>query len=245
MNNIYRQATIFHPENIDLMQNNQQESWVILCDFDGTISLADVTDVLLTKFGKPGHEELEDKWLNGEIGSRACMSGQIALIDADKHELDTALASIDIDPDFKHFVQHAKKLGIPVKIISDGLDYAIKHILKPHGLDNLPIYANRFIQTAERSWQLEFPHASENCVKASGNCKCARVAAYQSINEKVLFVGDGSSDFCASGKVDFVLAKDKLIQHCIKQGTPHLAINGFAEALDYITETLPNQLAFK
>ncbi len=50
--------------------------WSILCDFDGTISLEDVIDSLLEKYGQPGWQELEDQWKAGKIGSRECMQGQ-------------------------------------------------------------------------------------------------------------------------------------------------------------------------
>ncbi len=236
MQNIDASVEYFEP----LTQVDDDKPWVILCDFDGTISLQDVTDSLLTKFGQSGHEQLEEAWLNGEIGSRECMAGQIALVDASKAELDKALSAIRIDPAFRIFVKKATQLGIQVKILSDGLDYAIRHILKPHGLDHLPVYANRLVQVGERSWKLEFPNASSNCLKASGNCKCARAALYQNDNHQVLFVGDGSSDFCVSGKVDFVLAKDKLIKHCQQHDLAHLPISGFAEALNFINENIFN-----
>ena len=34
--------------------------WTIQCDFDGTISLQDVTDTLLQRHGMPGWEDLEE-----------------------------------------------------------------------------------------------------------------------------------------------------------------------------------------
>ena len=230
--------------NVELFESAVQtpddKPWVILCDFDGTISLQDVTDSLLSRFGKDGHQDLEEAWLNGEIGSRECMAGQIALIDASRTELDQALSAIKVDPAFKSFVKKAAQLGIQVKILSDGLDYAIKHILKPHGLDHLPVYANRLVQTGERSWKLEFPNASGHCVTDSGNCKCARAAMYENTNHSVLYVGDGSSDYCVSGKVDFVLAKDKLVKYCTQNRLAHLPINGFDEAVNFINENIFN-----
>jgi hypothetical protein len=33
--------------------------WTILCDFDGTISVEDVIDSLLDRFGRPGWKVLE------------------------------------------------------------------------------------------------------------------------------------------------------------------------------------------
>ena len=49
--------------------------WMVQSDFDGTISVLDVTDSLLQRFGQPGWQELEDQWERGEIGSRECMKG--------------------------------------------------------------------------------------------------------------------------------------------------------------------------
>ena len=44
--------------------------WTILCDFDGTISVEDVIDALLDRFGRPGWEVLEQDWRAGRIGRR-------------------------------------------------------------------------------------------------------------------------------------------------------------------------------
>ncbi|HTR00483.1 MAG TPA: MtnX-like HAD-IB family phosphatase [Candidatus Acidoferrum sp.] len=212
------------------------ERWSILCDFDGTVSLVDVTDTLLSRFGMEGYQTLESAWAAGKIGSRECMGAQIALLDASKDELDSALDTIELDASFKAFVTLARKLGMPVKIVSDGLDYAIDRILRRHGLGDLPIYANKLTQVGERRWQLQFPHSDKDCVKASGNCKCALVSGCQRNSGRVLFVGDGGSDFCASGQADFVLAKLKLIEFCQQEDIDHLAIAGFEQALGFLNE---------
>ncbi|MDB5850409.1 MAG: phosphatase, partial [Rhodoferax sp.] len=129
------------------------------------------------------------------------------------------------------FAQAAQARGMPVQVVSDGIDYAITRILASHGLGHLPVLANRLVQTGERSWQLQSPHASAACVRASGNCKCERLAEQRDVHGKVLFVGDGSSDFCVSGKADYVLAKARLIGHCQDQGIAHAAFTHFGEAL--------------
>lgn len=212
--------------------------WRILCDFDGTISLKDVTDNLIENFGKPGCAELEERWEAGEIGSRVCLSGQVALLDASREQLDACLDSILIDPDFAAFVREADALGVPVSIVSDGLDYSIHRILARHGLDHLPVIANHLVKESERSWRLEFPHYRESCRQASGNCKCATVEVSQLARERTLFIGDGSSDFCASGQADFVFAKDKLVTYCQEQGIAHAPIRHFQEARRLLPDIL-------
>ncbi|MBS0292997.1 MAG: MtnX-like HAD-IB family phosphatase [Proteobacteria bacterium] len=212
--------------------------WTIQSDFDGTISLLDVTDTLLTRFGQPGWRELEDAWERGEIGSRECMKGQVALLDMSEAELQAHLDEIAIDPGFAGFVQLAQEHGVQVQVVSDGLDYCIRHVLRRHGLGHLPVVANRLAHTGERSWRLDFPWASPRCERASGNCKCERLAEAQGPTGRVLYVGDSTSDFCVSGRADFVLAKYKLIAHCEQHGISHAPFTDFTQARDLLEGVL-------
>jgi 2,3-diketo-5-methylthio-1-phosphopentane phosphatase len=208
--------------------------WNILCDFDGTISTEDVIDGLLTRFGRPGWQELEDNWVAGLIGSRECMQGQVALLDVSREELDTHLDTLQIDPAFPAFVAAARALGHRVSVVSDGLDYAIHRILSRYGLDDLPVAANRWNATDDsRRWRLDSPFSVPGC--ASGTCKCTCVeSASPASTTPVLLIGDGRSDFCASGAANFVFAKGKLAAYCREQDLPHHAIVGFADALDLL-----------
>lgn len=217
-------------------ENCGDQAWTILCDFDGTISKKDVTDALLNRFGMHGYEELEASWENGTIGSRLCLEGQIALLDMNEADLTTLLDDIEIDPWFPAFVQLARKLSIPVIIVSDGLDRAIHHILKRHGLDDLPVHANHLVQVADRRWQLEFPHFSAGCTKASAHCKCASSTQFRAGDRKILFIGDGSSDFCASAKADYVLAKSRLVDFCRDNNIDHSVMNNFRQAIHHLEE---------
>lgn len=217
-----------------------QPGWMVQSDFDGTISLLDVTDTLLNRFGQPGWQELEDAWDRGEIGSRECMQGQVALLDMSEPELKAHLDTIAIDPHFAAFVADAQQHGIKVQVVSDGIDYAIRHVLTRHGLGHLEVIANHLVQVGERSWQLESPWASANCTRASGNCKCERLAEQQIMHGRVLYIGDGSSDFCVSGKADFVLAKYKLIEYCESHGIAHAKFEHFGQAAVLLEKTMSN-----
>ena len=204
--------------------------WMVQSDFDGTISVLDVTDSLLQRFGQPGWQELEDQWERGEIGSRECMKGQVALLDMSEDELKEHLDTIEIDPGFAGFVDTARALGIQVQVVSDGIDYAIRHVLQRHGMGHLEVIANRLVQLDARRWHLESPWASARCQRASGNCKCERLAEQQSLHGRILYVGDSTSDFCVSHKADLVLAKYKLIGHCEQHGISHLPFDDFTQA---------------
>ncbi|QIL82659.1 MtnX-like HAD-IB family phosphatase [Diaphorobacter sp. HDW4A] len=215
---------------IQLHPHPATPGWMVQSDFDGTISVLDVTDTLLNRFGQPGWQELEDAWERGEIGSRECMKGQVALLDMSEAELRAHLDTIQIDPGFVGFVDIARTHGITVQVVSDGIDYAIRHVLARHCLGHLEVIANRLVQTGERSWRLDSPWASARCQRASGNCKCERLAEQQNLHGRVLYVGDSTSDFCVSHMADFVLAKYKLIAHCEQHGISHAPFETFTQA---------------
>jgi len=204
-------------------------SWTILCDFDGTIAKQDVTDTLLEQFSLPGWEEIETSWKKGLIGSRDCMGQQIALLRASRDELDTALDGIEIDPGFHDFVALCEDAGLPLTVVSDGLDYAIHRILGRNGLGHLPVIANHLEMVGEDEYRLSFPYANPGCAKGSGTCKC-KVGEKLGAKSMTLLVGDGTSDMCAAGSVDLVFAKDKLLTYCREQGLPVVAYRDFTNA---------------
>ena len=216
--------------------------WTILCDFDGTIALDDTTDTLLARFGRPGWEVLEADWRAGRIGSRDCMAGQVALLDMSPAELDAHLAQRAIDPAFADFVALARSNGLPIEVLSDGLDYAIHTILRRYGFDWLPVTANRLVSCGEADWRLEFPNASAACRVASGTCKCALAARGRGARKRVLLIGDGASDFCVAEAADFTFAKGKLIQHCRNKDLPHVAISGFGDVLALLPRLIDGNL---
>ena len=203
--------------------------WTVLCDFDGTIAPTDVTDSLLARFARDGWQELERKWVAGLIGSRACMAGQVALLDCSREELDAHLATIAIDPDFDAFAAEVRASGSSLAIVSDGLDGAILSILARASLRGIPVYASHLVQTGPRSWALEFPHARKDCVSGGATCKCERARADS--GRPVMMVGDGASDFCVSAASDITLARSQLLAHCVDEGIAHVPVANFAQAL--------------
>ena len=217
--------------------------WTILCDFDGTVSVEDITDSMLERFARPGWQTIEAAWRRGEIGSHDCMAEQVALIDASRDEIDAHLDAMMIDRAFPAFVAEAEQAGLPLAIVSDGLDYAIRRILGSHGLGRLPIIANRLEDAGPRRWRLDFPHGSPACRIAMGNCKCACASRARDGARRVLLIGDSASDFCVAAEADLVFAKHRLIEHCRSAGIAYVPITGFADALELLPTLLAGELA--
>lgn len=212
--------------------------WHIVCDFDGTISRADVIDNVLQRFADPSWEGIEQEWLDGHIGSRECLSRQLALVKASPAELLGYFDSVEIDPDFPDFVDHVIGLGASIEVVSDGIEQGIARILARNYVTLLPILANRLRQVDHNSWRIDFPYTSDACRAASGNCKCKSTPR----GKRVLVIGDGQSDMCVATTADFVFAKDRLADYCERNKIPHARFDSFAE-LPALLAKLPNNAA--
>jgi len=211
----------------------------IICDFDGTISRRDTTDLVLEQLADPAWRDLEDDWLAGRITAAACMQAQIALIGGSAAELDALLDTVELDPGFPAFVAWCGEQGLPVSIASDGVDYFIARILRRHGLGHLQVVANRLAGEAG-AWRLEQPSGRDGCAAGSGVCKCAvvRVRPDDAAPSLKVYVGDGRSDFCVAGCAELLFAKGALAEYAAARAQPFLPFDTF----DDVTRALALRL---
>jgi 2,3-diketo-5-methylthio-1-phosphopentane phosphatase len=192
----------------------------VICDFDGTVTLQDTTDVVLERLARPEWRELEEAWLGNQISAAECMRRQIALIEASPEELHEVLDQAPLDPGFLDFVAWCDARSIPLAIVSDGVDGFVFRILARHRLERLPVIANRL--RVGQSWTLEQPWAREGCAAGSGVCKChaAKLQKPARARRPMVFVGDGRSDFCVSARADILFAKGALAEYAQSRAQP-------------------------
>lgn len=199
----------------------------VFIDFDGTLAPGDPTDSLLARFADPSWLTLEAEFKAGRMPSRECMARQFDLLRASPAEYDALVLSQSIDPAFQDFAKMCRRHGIAMTIVSDGPDRSIRLLLDKAGI-SVPFYANKMDYLGDNRWSLGFPHARDNCSMAAGNCKC-QFSERDSASTQIM-IGDGRSDFCISTRVDLVLAKGVLAEHCRNRDLAHYPINDFRDA---------------
>ena len=200
----------------------------VFCDFDGTIAKVDTTDLVLSRLADASWEDLERRWKRGEITAAECMRGQIALIGDDDQALDSVLDSVELADGFVQFAAWCEASAVPLTVVSDGVDYFIGRILGRHGLSHLPVIANRLAGEAAAR-RLEQPWSRAGCAAGSGVCKCQAVTAVKGGDSPPLlvFIGDGRSDFCVSGRADLLFARDALAAYARSRAMPHHEFSDF------------------
>ena len=173
--------------------------YIILCDFDGTITLQDTCVSILEQFAVGDWEEY-DKLLNkGLINLHECMQKQFEMIQANIPTILSSMGSISIRPGFADFVSFCLLQEINVVIVSGGLDFVIRSVLSQNNLD-LPVVAAK---VKDERFQLEFPSLH---YPDSIDFKVDQVKYYQAQQKKVIFIGDGNSDLQGAKQADLVFA---------------------------------------
>jgi 2,3-diketo-5-methylthio-1-phosphopentane phosphatase/HAD superfamily hydrolase (TIGR01509 family) len=204
---------------------------LILCDFDGTISVRDMGYVLLNRFSSGDWEAIDRDFCEGKIGSKEAYDRIAKIIKGDeKSVLRFIREHSNIDPHFISFYHECHEKGIDVKIISDGFDFYIKTILEIHHLSEIPFYANCGQFLGEEGMEVSFPHFNEEC-GLCGTCKKKLVQIHRQEYDSIFFVGNGLSDRCAAREADFVFAKGSLYTYCIDQNITCHFFENFHEIL--------------
>lgn len=199
----------------------------ILCDFDGTITIKDALYYFFKTYCEDGWQEVESLWQNRKIGSKECLKKELALVQNLCPELiNDYTKSVDIDESFIDFFNFTTENDIDLYIVSDGIDYFIEKILENHNIKGIKIISNHG-EFKNDEFKLSYPNNGKNCVNNLGTCKCNVLSEMKTKYEKVIFVGDGVSDFCVANKADLLFAKKSLVNYCEENGIKYFKYNNF------------------
>ena len=208
----------------------------LLIDYDGTVSLTDVTDMVMTEHAPSIWEEAAARYDAGLMGSRRLMAWEVDYIDADPAALLATAAAQPHDPGFVPLVRRAQSAGIPVEIVSDGFGFFIRPALEALGVGELPVITAS-TTFPEGRVAIDFPNGHPRCF-VCGTCKRARVLAHRAAGRRVCFIGDGESDRYAAGYSDIVFAKRSLERICLEAGWPFQRWTAFSEIDRWLAGTL-------
>ena len=207
---------------------------VVLCDFDGTVAEKDVGDLLFRRFGGRAAHDAADEWTRGEIDSRECLERQAEATHCSADELRSFAHAQRLDPYFRDFHDFARRRGIEVVVLSDGLDFYIEQMLARHGCGSIEFFSNRLRIEGHR-FTVEFPWYNLRDCTECGCCKTHHLFAYRRRGYFIVYVGNGLSDRCPSENADLVFAKGELLEHCREK---HIACIEFRNFRDVEREVL-------
>lgn len=209
------------------------EKIAIFSDFDNTISTHDVCVGIFDAFSWPNWREIEEEILECGKGSQVVLPTLLAPMKMTAGDLrDFVLSQFEIDPFFSKFVEQCEERDLPLFVLSDGLDFYLKLLLARVNLLHLN-YRSNHLEWIEGKPFVEFPYANTDCGRC-GHCKRSRLENVQAMGYKIIYIGDGITDFCAAHHADLIFAKDALLAYCHERGIechPFTNFNEISQAL--------------
>ncbi|MFC6038855.1 2-hydroxy-3-keto-5-methylthiopentenyl-1-phosphate phosphatase [Paenisporosarcina macmurdoensis] len=190
---------------------------VIFCDFDGTITTKDNIMAIMKKFAPPEWEPIKDQILGQQISIQQGVTQLFNLLSTDQKDEITqfVLDQAQIREGFEDFVAYTKSQQIPLFIVSGGIDFFVKPLLKDYMSED-HIYCNVADFSGDMI-SIEWPHTcDELCSNGCGCCKPSIIRKLSEDNTYKIVIGDSITDLQAAKLADQVIARDFLSEKCVE-----------------------------
>jgi len=211
-------------------------NFMVLCDFDGTITNIDTAEFILTRFAQGNWRALDRQFESGTITLEECLRREFSLVNASKKQILNELENVvTFRPHFRELAVYCKGNRIALEIVSAGLDFVIKRFLEFKGWQDLVTVHSPKTRFGALSIEFVFPELFD---KTSTNFKHDLVRHYKKEGKKIAYIGDGSGDYEAARDSDYRFAVDgsKLARLCEDNNVPCTNITDFQQVLKTIQE---------
>ncbi|MFC1925246.1 MtnX-like HAD-IB family phosphatase [Chloroflexota bacterium] len=200
---------------------------LVQCDFDGTITEEDVSFVLLDTFAGREWRRLLQDYKEGRISVGHLNREAFAMVKADRHNLEEAMdGRFKIRPGFQELVEYCRREGFRFVIVSNGLDFYIDKILKGLGLQDIEVFA---AQTRFHSEGLRVQYVGPEGNVLDEGFKEAHVDSFLKKGYRIVYAGNGTSDFPPAKKCHHIFATADLLAVCKKEKVECTAFDDLTE----------------
>ena len=202
---------------------------LVQCDFDGTVTEKDASFFLLDTFAKGDWRRLlrdykEHRISVGEFNTRA-----FAMVKADKPTLLGALkGEVKVRVGFHELVNYCLKKGVRLVIVSNGLDFYIKAVLKDLGLENIEVHA---AQASFHPEGMKVQYVGPASKRLDDSFKEAYIKSFLKLGYRVIYMGNGDSDIAPAKYAHHVFATGDLLAYCRENNLIYKPFENFSDVV--------------
>jgi len=185
---------------------------LVQCDFDGTVTIDDVSFKLLDAYADKIWRQLFSEYEDGKMTVGQFNRRAFSMVKADKESLlEVAREHMITRPGFRQMVDSCRKKGFRFVIVSNGLAFNIEEILKDIGLVDIEIFA---AQTHFQPEGLQVQYIGPDGNPLDKAFKDIYANFFLRQGYRVIYVGNGTSDLSPARKCHHVFATGTLLKHC-------------------------------
>jgi 2-hydroxy-3-keto-5-methylthiopentenyl-1-phosphate phosphatase len=205
---------------------------LIQCDFDGTITEEDVSFFLLDTFAQGDWRALLRKYKEKKISVGEFNTRAFAMVKNDKAALlEEVKVKTKVRAGFQELVSYCQKKGFRLAIVSNGLDFYIKSVLKDLGLENIEVHA---AQAAFYPEGMKVQYIGPDGKILEDGFKESYIKSFLELGYRVIYVGNGDSDFPPAKYAHHVFATGELLAYCRDNNLNCRPFGDFIDIVKYI-----------
>jgi 2-hydroxy-3-keto-5-methylthiopentenyl-1-phosphate phosphatase len=202
---------------------------LVQCDFDGTVTEEDTSFFLLDAFAQGDWRRLLREYKEHKISVGEFNTKAFAMVRADKPTLLGALkGKVKVRAGFHELVNYCLKKGFRLVIVSNGLDFYIEAILKDLGLKNIEMHA---AQASFRPEGMKVQYVGPDGKRLEDGVKEAYTRSFLKLGYRVIYVGNGDSDFAPARYAHHVFATGELLAYCRENNLNYKPFDNFIDVV--------------
>ena len=192
---------------------------LLQCDFDGTITEGDISFLILEKFAEGDWRSILRDYQQGNITVGDFNSRAFAMVKKDRGTLESLVqAEGRIRPGLYELTEYCQKHDIIITVVSNGLDFYIKTLLRHNGFGNIKIIAAKTVFTPHGLDARYYNHHGEELLS---EFKESYTRQFIDQGYKVYYAGNGPSDVPASRLAEHTFATESLLDYYRREDLPH------------------------
>jgi len=204
---------------------------LVQCDFDGTVTEEDASFFILDAFAQGDWRRLLREYKEHRISVGEFNTKAFAMVKDDKPTLLEALkGKVKVRAGLHELVNYCLKKGFRLVIVSNGLDFYIKAVLKDLGLENIEVHA---AQASFHPEGMKVQYVGPDGERLEDGFKEAYIKSFLKLGYRVIYIGNGDSDVAPAKYAHHVLATGDLLAYCREN---NLKYKPFETFLDVVRE---------
>ena len=205
---------------------------LVQCDFDGTVTEEDTSFFLLDVFAQGDWRRLLRAYKAHRISVGEFNTKAFAMVKDDKPTLLEALkGKVEVRAGLHELVNYCLKEGFRLVIVSNGLDFYIKAVLKGLGLDSIEVHA---AQASFHPEGMKVQYVGPDGKRLEDDFKEAYIKSFLKLGYRVIYVGNGESDFAPAKYAHHIFATGELLAYCRENNLNYKPFENFIDVVRYI-----------
>jgi 2-hydroxy-3-keto-5-methylthiopentenyl-1-phosphate phosphatase len=202
---------------------------LVQCDFDGTVTEEDASFFLLDAFAQGDWRRLLREYKEHRISVGEFNTEAFAMVKDDKARLLEVLKDkVKVRTGLHELVNYCLKKGFRFVIVSNGLDFYIKAVLKDIGLENIEVHA---AQASFHPEGMKVQYVGPDGERLEDGFKEAYIKSFLKLGYRVIYMGNGDSDVAPVKYAHHVFATGELLAYCRENNLKYKPFENFIDVV--------------